>query len=264
MFAPARLLFLRFLMHKLSLAPAARPKNGHSPDKAGVAMKRKSLGKWISIFGLAVAGCLLSSLSSCARSQQLEGITISPSGFTYFSPAAPNAPQTPIQLTAYGSFIHPPQTKNITSQVTWTSDQAIVADVSSSGGLTAGTACGTANITATYATDGNANGNLIVGFMTVTVEGPASEGCPTGTATQNLTVSVSNGAADGTITSTPSGIDCGPTCAATFPAASVVTLTAVPVAGHNFLGYQSGCTSISGSTCSVTMDSDVTVTASFD
>jgi hypothetical protein len=228
-------------------------------------MKQKRVGKWISILGLVSAGVALSSLSSCARNQQLEGITISPSAFTYFSPAPPNSQQTPVPLIAYGSFIHPPETKNITNQVVWSSDQAIVADVSSSGGLTAGTACGIANITATYETDGTSSGNLVLGSMTVTVEGPASEGCPTGTSTQNLSVSVTNGAADGTITSAPSGIDCGPTCAATFPAASVVTLTAAPVAGHNFLGWQSGCTSIpSPTTCSVTMDSDVTVTASFD
>jgi hypothetical protein len=227
-------------------------------------MKRKSFGKWISIFMLAGAAGLLSSLSSCARNQQLEGITISPSGFTYFSPAAPNATQIPVQLTAYGSFIHPPETKNITNLVTWTSDQAIVADVSSSGGLTAGIACGTTNITATYATTGNPNGNLVVGFMSVTVEGPASQGCPSGTATQNLSVDVTGGAADGVITSTPAGITCGPTCSAAFATGSTVTLTAAPNSGESFLGWASGCTSISGSTCNVTMNSDVIVSASFN
>jgi len=227
-------------------------------------MNRKSLGKWISIFALASAAGWLLSLSSCARSQQLEGITISPSAFTYFSPAPPNSQQTPIPLTAYGAFIHPPETKDITSKVTWASDQTIVADVSSSGGLTAGVACGIANISATYYTDGNKSGNVVVGFMTVTVEGPASQGCPTGTATQNLSVNVTGGAADGVITSSPAGITCGPTCSAAFSTGSTVTLTAVPNNGHSFLGWASGCTSTSGATCNVTMNSDVIVSASFN
>jgi hypothetical protein len=228
-------------------------------------MKRKSLGKWISICLLVGAAGLLSSLSSCARNQQLEGIAISPSAFTYFSPAAPNAPQNAIPLTAYGAYIHPAQTKIITSEVTWASDETIVANVTSGGQLTAGTSCGVANISASVYTDaGNPNGNVVVGYMSVTVEGPPSEGCPSGTATQNLSVDVTNGAADGTIASTPAGIDCGATCSATFPTASTVSLTATPNQGQQFLGWASGCTSSSGNTCNVTMNSDVIVSASFN
>jgi Divergent InlB B-repeat domain/Bacterial Ig-like domain (group 2) len=232
--------------------------------RSGAGMNRKWVGKSISTLGLLAVAVWLSGLSSCARSQQLQGITISPSAFTYFSPAPPNSQQTPIPLTAYGSFIHPAETKDITSKVTWASDQTIVADVSSSGGLTAGIACGTANISATFYTNGNKSGNLVVGFMAVTVEGPASQGCPTGTATQNLSVNVTGGPADGVITSTPAGITCGPTCSAAFSTGSTVTLTAVPNNPHSFLGWASGCTSISGSTCNVTMNSDVIVTASFN
>jgi hypothetical protein len=227
-------------------------------------MNRKWVSKWISILGLVAAAIWLSSLSSCARNQQLEGITISPSAFTYFSPAAPNSQQTPIPLTAYGSYIHPPETKDITNQVTWGSDQTIVADVTSGGQLTAGIACGVANISASVFTDhGNPKGNVVVGYMTVTVQGPASEGCPTGTATQNLSVDVTNGAADGVITSSPAGITCGATCSAPFPTASTVSLTAAPNTGHTFLGWASGCTSSAGLTCNVTMNSNVIVSASF-
>jgi hypothetical protein len=227
-------------------------------------MNRKRLGRWIGVFGLVASAVWLMTLSSCARSQQLTGITISPSAFTYFAPAAPGLSPNAIPLTAYGTFIHPPETKNITSQVTWASNQTLVAVVSSSGVLTAGTACGTADISATYYTDGNPSGNLMVGFMTVTVEGPASEGCPTGTSTQNLSVDVTSGAADGTIVSSPAGIDCGATCSAAFATGSSVALTATPNAGHAFLGWASGCTSSSATTCNVTMDSDVIVTASFN
>ena len=224
-------------------------------------MMRKSL--MVAAFMVMAAGLL--QLSSCARSQQLEGITVSPSAYTYFSPAPEGTSQTPIPLTAYGAYIHPPETKNITGQVTWASDNTIVADVNSSGQLTDGVACGVANISASLYTDaGKTNGNVVVGTMTVTVEGPASEGCPTGTVTSSLAVDVTSGAADGVIMSSPGGINCGSTCSASFPTDSTVTLTATPNAGKSFLGWASGCTSSSGTTCEVNLLSDQIVSASFN
>ncbi len=219
---------------------------------------------WFSVAVLIVVATLLLIASSCAHNHDLVGITISPSAYTYFSSAAPGVPQIPIPLTAYGTYIHPPDTRDITSQVTWASDNTIVADVSSTGQLTDGVACGVGNISASFFTDGgNKNGPVVVGFMTVTVEGPASQGCPQGTSTNNLAVVVTNGA-DGVIVSSPAGINCGTICTAAFPASSSVTLTATPNSGHAFVGWVSGCTSISGSTCSVTMNTSVTVTAQFN
>lgn len=218
---------------------------------------------WLGVVAILIVAAVLLSLSSCARSQKLQAITITPSAFTYGSAATPGVQQTPIPLTAYGSYIHPPETKDITTQVTWASDNAAVADISNAGQLTAGTVCGIANISATVYTSGDTSGNLVVGTMTTTVEGPASEGCPTSTATHNLSVTVTAGAADGTISSSPGGISCGSTCSAPFPANSQVSLTAVPNNGKMFLGW-GGCTSVSVNTCSVTLDSDTTVTASFN
>jgi hypothetical protein len=222
--------------------------------------------KWLGISVFLLIAAVLLNLSSCARNQQLEGITVSPSTFTYFSPAPAGTSQTPIPLTAYGSYIHPPETKNITGQVIWASNNTIVADVNSSGQLTDGVACGIANISASVYTDsGKTNGNVVVGTMTVTVEGPASEGCPQGTATNNLSVDVTAGASDGTIVSSPAGISCGATCTAAFPATAAVALTATPNTGKSFLGWGQ-CPSVSGdgATCNVTMNGDVTVTASFN
>jgi hypothetical protein len=219
--------------------------------------------KWLGVVAILIFAAVLLNLSSCARSQKLQAITISPSAFTYGSAATPGVQQTPIPLTAYGSFIHPPETKDITTSVTWASDVTPVAIVDSSGHLTAGTSCGIANISATMFTSGDTSGNVVVGTMTTTVEGPASEGCPQSTATHNLSVNVTAGAADGVITSSPGGISCGPTCSAPFAANSQVSLTAVPNNGKLFLGW-GGCTSVSVNTCSVTLDSDTTVTASFN
>lgn len=226
---------------------------------------------WFGLTLLVGTALALMSLSSCARSQKLEGITISPASFTYFSPVPSNVTQVPIPLTAFGSYIHPPANKNITNQAIWASDNPNVAIVSSSGGaLTAGPACGIANISASVYTDnGNTSGNVIVGYMTVTVEGPASQGCPTSTATSNLSVDITAGTADGTIVSSPTGINCGGSnniCSAAFPTSSSVALTATPNSGKSFLGWGSGCPSVSGNglTCTVTMNGSVTVSASFN
>ncbi len=57
-------------------------------------------------------------------------------------------------------------------------------------------------------------------------------------------------------------ISCAPTCSATYAPGTVVTLTANPAAGSTFSGWSgAGCTGTG--TCSVTMGSDQTVTASF-
>jgi hypothetical protein len=62
--------------------------------------------KLFSVIILFVAAVLLLSLSNCARNQHLVSISISPSAFTYGGAAPPGAIQTPIPLTAYGTYIH--------------------------------------------------------------------------------------------------------------------------------------------------------------
>ncbi len=67
------------------------------------------------------------------------------------------------------------------------------------------------------------------------------------------------GAGSGTVTSDPPGIDCGATCAATFPRGTVVTLSAVPAPGSYFVGWN--CTTNGSST--VTLDASKTCTGTF-
>ena len=71
----------------------------------------------------------------------------------------------------------------------------------------------------------------------------------------------------GTVTSSPDGIDCGSDCSASFPAGTVVTLTAVastsPASEESvFAGWSGACSGTD--TCTVTMDSARSVTATFD
>jgi hypothetical protein len=65
----------------------------------------------------------------------------------------------------------------------------------------------------------------------------------------------------GTVTSSPSGINCGATCSASYPSGTGVTLTAAPASGYIFTGWSDACSG-TGS-CVVTMSAAETVTAMF-
>jgi hypothetical protein len=66
---------------------------------------------------------------------------------------------------------------------------------------------------------------------------------------------------NGTVVSSPPGIDCGTTCATVFPAGLPVTLTATPAPGNVFAGWGGACTGLG--TCVVFMDDVVNVSARF-
>jgi uncharacterized protein YjdB len=76
-----------------------------------------------------------------------------------------------------------------------------------------------------------------------------------------LTVSKTGLASDlGSVSASPSGIECGSDCYEPYAIDTVVTLTASP---SLLLTGWSGCDSVSGATCTVTMRSARSVTASF-
>lgn len=82
-----------------------------------------------------------------------------------------------------------------------------------------------------------------------------------GTPAARLTVKLA-GTAKGTVTSSPAGINCGTTCAASFFKPQTVTLTEHPVTGHKFKGWSGACTGKT-TTCKVKMTKAKTVTATF-
>ncbi|MGC2447774.1 MAG: hypothetical protein WA477_09020 [Candidatus Sulfotelmatobacter sp.] len=211
------------------------------------------------ILVLVVAAIAMLSSSSCARSQKLESINVQPGNGTF----AKVDPSVYFNYKAYGTYIHPPQTLDITDQVSWQTDNPQVAQIKSAGVISPNTNCGVAQI---FATMHDGSNDVVSNQVSITVDGPASLGCPQSTFTYNLSVDIAGGAGDGTIVSAPQGINCGTTCGFAFPAGSTVALTAAPSQGRAFLGWGAGCTSITGSgaTCNVTMNSDVTVTASFN
>jgi serine protease len=78
-----------------------------------------------------------------------------------------------------------------------------------------------------------------------------------------FTLSVTkSGMGRGTVTSSPSGIDCGSTCSAPYDSGTAVTLTATSSLGSFFNGW-SGCDSVSGAACTVSMSAAKSVTADF-
>ena len=75
----------------------------------------------------------------------------------------------------------------------------------------------------------------------------------------NLTVSKSG---QGTISSSPSGINCGSDCSQSYNSGTSVTLTASASSGYTFTGWGGSCSG-SSSTCTVTMNQDKSVSATF-
>lgn len=70
------------------------------------------------------------------------------------------------------------------------------------------------------------------------------------------------GTGTGTVTSSPSGINCGSDCSESYASGTSVTLTAAPSAGHTFSGWSGACTG-STSSCMVSMNTAKSVTATF-
>jgi alpha-tubulin suppressor-like RCC1 family protein len=129
-----------------------------------------------------------------------------------------------------------------TGGVTWTSSNTSVATIDGTG-LASAVSAGSTTITATDPTGASATSVLTVKpLFTLSV--------------------VPQGLGSGSVTSSPAGITCGSACSASFMGDTVVTLTATPAAKSDFTGW-SGCDSVSGTTCTVTMTASRSVTAGF-
>jgi hypothetical protein len=115
-----------------------------------------------------------------------------------------------------------------------------------SGGGTSGT--GTATINLTSNTTVTATFNALGG----------GDGTFTLSVTKSLT-----GLGNGTVSSTPAGIDCGSTCSSSFPAGTSITLFASPTAGE-FTGWTAGpCAGSTNQSCTFTLNANTTATAAF-
>jgi hypothetical protein len=212
--------------------------------------------KWFSVLALIAIATLFLSFSSCAYNQHLVSINIPESGGT-FGVVDPNAF---FDFKAFGTYIHPPQTKDITNLVTWQSDNPQVVQVSSVGVVSPNLGCGVGNV---YATFQDGSNNIVSNSVKITVNGPAALGCTPPGPQPALTISF---AGTGTGTVTGPGISCSSPSSFTntYTLGTTITLTAFPTGTSSSFGNWSGCNSTNGTACTVVLENSVTVTATFN
>jgi|CZKY01.1.fsa_nt_gi hypothetical protein len=216
-------------------------------------MKRSYIG--LALGALVAVGAVLS-LPSCGHDQKLVELQILPQTFTFLTPDT----SATEQFTAIGTYIHPPATKDITSQVKWavdfadvvTMNQGLVSPVGKGG-------CGGIDITATAPEGTGGAGNILIATATAIVDDPTNILCPGGGKLATLSVGV---VGPGTVTSLPVAISCtatGGTCVATYSVGASVLLTAS--AANVVWG---NCPGSTGNTCAVTIPTGgAAVTATF-
>ena len=112
-------------------------------------------------------------LPSCGADRQLTSINLIPTSVTFQGPGAQ------IQFKAIGNYIHPPESRDITNTVQWSSNAPTVATVTNTGLATGVNTCGSGQILATvYSNPSNpSNGRVIVATAQV-VDGNNGGICP--------------------------------------------------------------------------------------
>jgi hypothetical protein len=132
-------------------------------------------GKWIIIAVLVAMAAALLNTSSCARQQTLESITLSPAGGFVFEGFGATG-----QFTAYGNFIHPPETKDVSDKVVWSLDIQYFGTINQQGVVTytRTDGCGTGQVNATYNNPpGQPGGSVVVGSAPVSGPNISSASC---------------------------------------------------------------------------------------
>lgn len=119
----------------------------------------------------------------------------------------------------------------------------------------------TANVTGESVTWGGAcngeTGNTCTFTVTADTNVTATFAAPAGD--PELSVSKTG---DGTVTSSPAGIDCGDTCSATFASGTEVTLTAT-AGGNPFHSWGGACSGETTETCTLTVTDNTSVSVHF-
>lgn len=201
--------------------------------------------KWFSIIVLIAAATLLLSLSSCGFNQHLVSIQVVPPGATF------NSVGSSITFKAMGTYEHPPSTKDVTSLVTWSVDSQNLVSITNTSLVTALSICGSGNLTASYFD----SPNLVTGSAFLTGGGAGTAAC-------NQAVLTINIAGSGSVVDSTGVIKCPGTCSADYALGSTIGLTATPSAGTSV--SWTNCSSFVGNTCTVVLNFNTTVTATFN
>jgi hypothetical protein len=119
--------------------------------------------KWFGILTLIAVASLLLITPSCADSSKLISIQVMPNPVVFQGVGAR------VQFTALGSYLHPPETKDITNEVEWRIDVSYLATINSSGVAVATSVCGAGNVVATVYSNPSdpSNGSAIVGTAAI-------------------------------------------------------------------------------------------------
>lgn len=107
-------------------------------------------------------------LPSCGFKRKLVSITVSPTDVTLTGAGVE------LQLKAIGNYIHPPDSRDITNQVTWQSSAPQLITVDSTGLATSGSGCGT-NIlinASAHSDPHDSSSGLVIGSASVNVAQP--------------------------------------------------------------------------------------------
>jgi hypothetical protein len=201
--------------------------------------------KWLSILALIAVATFFFSLSSCGFNQHLISIQVVPSGATF------NSVGSSIVFKAMGTYEHPPQTKDITNQVTWSVDSQNLVTITNTSLVTAVSICGSGNLTASFYD----SPNQVTGSAFLTGGGAGTASCNQAVLTVNIVGS-------GTVVDSTAVISCPGTCSADYALGSTIGLTATPGAGTST--HWTNCSSFVGNTCTVVLNFDTTVTATFN
>ena len=202
--------------------------------------------KWLSILALIGAATFFFSLSSCGFNQHLVSIQVVPPGAIFNSVGAS------IIFKAMGTYVHPPQTKDITDLVTWSVDSQGLVAITNTSQVTALSICGSGNLSASFFD----SPNQVTGSAFLTGGGAGTAAC-------NQVVLTVNISGNGTVVDSTAVINC-PTgaCSADYALGSTIGLTATPSTGTTT--HWTNCSSFVGNTCTVVLNFDTTVTATFN
>jgi hypothetical protein len=203
--------------------------------------------KWFSILALIAAATFLFNLSSCGFNQHLVSIEVVPPGATF------NSVGSSIVFKAIGTYVHPPATKDITDQVTWSVDSQNLVTITNTSLVTALSICGSGNLYATYYD----SPNTVTGSAFLTGGGAGTAACNEAV----LTVDISG--TGGSVVDSTGAIKCPGTCSADYALGSSIGLTATLGSGQTSVNWTNCNGGFSGDTCQVILNVDTTVTATF-
>jgi hypothetical protein len=163
------------------------------------------------------------------------------------------------QFIAIGNLSGGGRTQDLTNRVRWVSSDVAVATINQAGLATAVGALGLPSSSTITAIATTTSGSVLTATGTMTMVPGGTVNLPT------LTV-YKVGLGNGTVTSSPAGLSCGPqaACTGNFQLNATVTLTATPAAGSSFAGWSANCTPTNSSTCTLTMGNNDTVGAIFN